>query len=87
MRLGLSWMGDYDHGYWRSWSHTAGSIRLDEDINNSGQTVLAQFGTVQRAIERYRVFVTSLAQGLVNSSPKDRPYLVLTWILCLWQIL
>ena len=71
MRLGLSWMVEYNHGYWRSWSHAADSFRLDEDNNNSGRTVLVQFWTVQRAIERYRVFVTSLAQGLVNSSPKD----------------
>ena len=30
---------------------------------------LVRFSTVQRAIERYRVFVNSVAQGLVSDSP------------------
>lgn len=69
MRLGLSWMLDWGHGNLDVWQAGADSIRLDEDINRSGKGPLTDFGTVQRAIERYRVFVTSLAQGRVNSSP------------------
>eukprot|EP00037_Helgoeca_nana_P000273 m.20943 g.20943 ORF g.20943 m.20943 type:complete len:598 (+) comp10342_c0_seq1:35-1828(+) len=65
MRVGLSWMLDWSAEYWPTWSADADAMRLDEDINNRGQRTLVQFGTVQRAIERYRVFVTSLAQGLV----------------------
>jgi alpha-galactosidase len=68
MRLGISWMLDWNQKYFPSWSSAADSMRLDEDINNSGEATLVRFGTVQRAIERYRVFVTSLAQGLVNGN-------------------
>jgi alpha-galactosidase len=68
MRLGLSWMLDWhSESLWSTWNENADSMRLDEDINNSGkQTELVSFATVQRAIERYRVFVNSLAQSLVN---------------------
>lgn len=67
MRLGLSWMLDWhSNSLWSTWNENADSMRLDEDINNSGDQRLVSFATVQRAIERYRVFVNSLAQGLVN---------------------
>ena len=69
MRLGLSWMLDWRRQYWESWNETADSMRTDEDINNSDKTELVRFSTVQRAIERYRVFVNSLAEGLVSESP------------------
>ncbi len=69
MRLGLSWMLDWNKQYWDAWNETADSMRTDEDINNSGETGLVSYSTVQRAIERYRVFVNSLAEGLVSASP------------------
>ena len=52
MRLGLSWMLDWHEKYWPMWNENADSMRLDEDINNSGKQTLVSFATVQRAIER-----------------------------------
>jgi alpha-galactosidase len=73
MRLGLSWMLDWDEqDDWETWAGNADSMRLDEDINNSGKHTLVSFSTVQRAIERYRVFVTSLAQSRVNGGPQNK---------------
>ena len=69
MRLGLSWMLDWDRPFWDAWNETADSMRTDEDINNSGELDLVRFSTVQRAIERYRVWVSSLAEGLLSDSP------------------
>lgn len=63
MRLGLSWYLDWSRAdNWDVWTSSAESVRTDEDINNlvpkneskhEGQKLTA-FGTVQRAIERYR---------------------------------
>ena len=37
----------------------------------AGEETLTSFATVQRAIERYRVFVTSIAQDLVNGGAQN----------------
>jgi alpha-galactosidase len=58
MRLDLSWKLDRnDLGDWLTWQANADGLRLDQDINNSGQSTLVSFSTVQRAIEQYRSFI------------------------------
>jgi alpha-galactosidase len=57
MRLDLSWKLYRDVGDWYLWRGNADSLRLDQDINNSGQSTLVSFATVQRAIEQYRIFI------------------------------
>ncbi|KAM0478871.1 hypothetical protein ACHAPX_004848 [Trichoderma viride] len=58
MRLDLSWKLDRntaaDFFLWRG---NADGIRLDQDINNQGQSTFLGFTTVQRAIEQYRSFI------------------------------
>lgn len=58
MRLDLSWKLDRDSGSdWHIWQGNADSLRTDQDINNSGESTLVSFETVQRAIENYRIFI------------------------------
>ncbi|KAL1964963.1 hypothetical protein VTN77DRAFT_6163 [Rasamsonia byssochlamydoides] len=58
IRLDLSWKLDRDEGNdWQIWRTHADALRLDQDINNSGQSTLVSFATVQRAIEQYRIFI------------------------------
>jgi alpha-galactosidase len=58
IRLDLSWKLDRDSAAdWYIWRGNADGLRLDQDINNSGQSTLVSFATVQRAIEQYRSFV------------------------------
>jgi alpha-galactosidase len=58
MRLDLSWKLDRDNiNDWGIWQANADSLRTDQDINNSGESTLVSFATVQRAIENYRIFI------------------------------
>merc|ERR1712232_1469160 len=68
MRLGLSWMLSLNQKYWPAWQRNADSLRLDTDINNAHEKTLVSFKTLQRAIERYRVFSSSIAQCVINGN-------------------
>jgi len=57
IRLDLSWKLDRDLSDWLLWRSNADSLRLDQDINNSGTGTFVAFATVQRAIEQYRSFI------------------------------
>jgi alpha-galactosidase len=59
LRLHLSWKLDRDLSDWLLWRSNAESLRLAQDINNSGSdtTTFTAFATVQRAIEQYRSFI------------------------------
>lgn len=58
IRLDLSWKLDRTEDWdWYLWRGNADSLRLDQDINNSGESTLVSFSTVQRAIEQYRIFI------------------------------
>jgi alpha-galactosidase len=57
MRLDISWKLDRTSSFFPVWLDNADSMRTDQDINNSGQSTLVNWGTVQRAIDNYRDFV------------------------------
>ena len=57
MRLDLSWKLSRDAPYWSVWQTSADSLRLDQDVNNSGSKTFVSWATVQRAIENYRIFI------------------------------
>ncbi|GME22952.1 Glycoside hydrolase family 27 [Neofusicoccum parvum] len=57
MRLNISWKLNRTSTYYGIWKSNADSMRTDQDINNSGQTTLVQWSTVQRAIEQYRQYI------------------------------
>ncbi|EJD48125.1 glycoside hydrolase [Auricularia subglabra TFB-10046 SS5] len=57
MRLDLSWKLSREQPFWTTWQESADSLRLDQDINNSGARTFTAWGTVQRAIENYRSFI------------------------------
>lgn len=58
MRLDLSWKLDRNSAAdFFLWRGNADGLRLDQDINNAGQSTFLGFTTVQRAIEQYRSFI------------------------------
>ncbi|KAH8122405.1 hypothetical protein ACSS6W_005965 [Trichoderma asperelloides] len=58
MRLDLSWKLDRNSAAdFFLWRGNADGMRLDQDINNAGQSAFLGFNTVQRTIEQYRSFI------------------------------
>ncbi|KAL7809592.1 glycoside hydrolase family 27 protein [Trichoderma gracile] len=58
MRLDLSWKLDRNSAAdFFLWRGNADGLRLDQDINDAGQSTFLMFNTVQRAIEQYRSFI------------------------------
>ncbi|KAI1758905.1 glycoside hydrolase family 27 protein [Hypoxylon sp. FL1150] len=62
MRLDISWKLDRSQEYFNVWEANADSMRTDQDINNSNQPTFVSWGTVQRAIENYRQYITTVMQ-------------------------
>jgi alpha-galactosidase len=60
IRLDISWKLERNSTYQKIWSGNADSQRTDQDINNSGQDTFIAWGTVQRAIDNYRDFITRI---------------------------
>ncbi|CRG91690.1 Alpha-galactosidase 3 [Talaromyces islandicus] len=74
IRLDLSWGLDRNSATnWYIWRGSADGLRLDQDINNSGQSTLVSFGTVQRAIENYRVYIN---QQVEDSTRQGIPIMI-----------
>lgn len=59
IRLDISWKLNRSQKYFTIWNQNADSMRIDQDINNSGSNTLVGWGTVQRAIENYRQWIVS----------------------------
>ena len=61
MRLDLSWKLDRSPGSMAIWASSADSIRLDQDINNSGSgaKTFVDYSTVLRVLENYRQFIVN----------------------------
>lgn len=65
MRLDLSWKLSLNESFYDIWASTSDSLRTDTDINNYGMDPPQPFiawATVQRAIERYRNYVSTIVR-------------------------
>lgn len=62
MRLDISWKLDRSQEYFDIWESNADSMRTDQDINNGGQPTFVSWETVQRAIDNYRQYITTVMQ-------------------------
>ena len=58
MRLDISADLELNSTYWPIWQQNADSLRTDTDVNNQNRNTFVDWKTVQRAIERYRSFIT-----------------------------
>ena len=61
MRLDISWKLDRSEQFFDIWETNADSMRTDQDINNGGATTFVSWGTVQRAIDNYRQYITTVS--------------------------
>ncbi|KAI0799431.1 glycoside hydrolase [Xylaria sp. FL0064] len=61
MRLDISWKLDRSEQFFDIWQTNADSMRTDQDINNGGATTFVSWGTVQRAIDNYRQYITTVS--------------------------
>ncbi|KAI1324471.1 glycoside hydrolase [Xylariaceae sp. FL0255] len=61
MRLDISWKLDRTEEYFDIWEANADSMRTDQDINNGGASTFLSWDTVQRAIENYRQYITTVS--------------------------
>lgn len=57
MRLDISWKLDRSDPYWEIWQSSSDSLRVDQDINNSGEDTFVKWQTVLRTLEFYRQFI------------------------------
>ncbi|KAI0387820.1 glycoside hydrolase family 27 protein [Hypomontagnella monticulosa] len=62
MRLDISWKLDRSQEFFDIWETNADSMRTDQDINNGGQSTFVNWNTVQRAIDNYRQYITTVMQ-------------------------
>ncbi|XXG98462.1 hypothetical protein Hte_004786 [Hypoxylon texense] len=62
IRLDISWKLDRSQEYFDIWESNADSMRTDQDINNGGQSTFVSWETVQRAIDNYRQYITTVMQ-------------------------
>jgi alpha-galactosidase len=81
MRLDISWKLDRSDPYWGIWRSTSDSLRVDQDINNSGQDTFTAWQTVLRTIEFYRQFINEQTvsgrhgQGIMIRPDMDNTYI------------
>ncbi|KAH8657959.1 glycoside hydrolase superfamily [Xylariales sp. PMI_506] len=61
MHLGISWKLDRSQEYFSIWEANADTMRTDQDINNGGSSTFVSWGVVQRAIDNYRQYITTVA--------------------------
>lgn len=69
LRLDISWKLDRSDPYWGYWQSSADSLRLDQDINNSGSSSLVAWQTVLRTINYYREFINEQTQQSRQQKP------------------
>ncbi|OTA63616.1 glycoside hydrolase family 27 protein [Hypoxylon sp. EC38] len=62
IRLDISWKLDRTEKYFEIWEANADSMRTDQDINNGGQPTFVSWEVVQRAIDNYRQYITTVMQ-------------------------
>ncbi|KAI0129755.1 family 27 glycoside hydrolase [Xylariales sp. AK1849] len=62
MRLDISWKLDRSQPFFDIWETNADSLRTDQDLNNGGAAAFVAWGTVQRAIDNYRQYITAVTQ-------------------------
>lgn len=62
IRLDISWKLDRSQKYFDIWESNADSMRTDQDINNGGKPTFVSWQVVQRAIDNYRQYVTTVMQ-------------------------
>lgn len=62
IRLDISWKLDRTEKYFEIWEANADSMRTDQDINNGGQPTFVSWEVVQRAIDNYRQYITTVTQ-------------------------
>jgi alpha-galactosidase len=67
MRLDISWKLNRNKTFFTIWEHNADSMRTDQDINNSGSDTLVDWATVQRAIDNYRQYITTVTADAGNA--------------------
>ncbi|KAI1481620.1 glycoside hydrolase family 27 protein [Daldinia eschscholtzii] len=60
MRLDISWKLDRSQKYFDIWETNADSMRTDQDINNGGASAFVSWEVVQRAIDNYRQYITTV---------------------------
>ncbi|KAI1806236.1 glycoside hydrolase family 27 protein [Daldinia bambusicola] len=60
MRLDISWKLDRSQQYFDIWEANADSMRTDQDINNGGASTFVSWEVVQRAIDNYRQYITTV---------------------------
>ncbi|KAK6957705.1 hypothetical protein Daesc_000493 [Daldinia eschscholtzii] len=60
MRLDISWKLDRSQKYFDIWETNADSMRTDQDINNGGASTFVSWEVVQRAIDNYRQYITTV---------------------------
>ncbi|KAI1357498.1 glycoside hydrolase [Xylaria arbuscula] len=61
IRLDISWKLDRSEQFFDIWETNADSMRTDQDINNGGAATFVSWGTVQRAIDNYRQYITTVS--------------------------
>lgn len=62
IRLDISWKLDRSEQFFDIWETNADSMRTDQDINNGGAATFVNWGTVQRAIDNYRQYTTTVTE-------------------------
>ncbi|KAI8959011.1 glycoside hydrolase family 27 protein [Daldinia sp. FL1419] len=60
IRLDISWKLDRSQEYFDIWETNADSMRTDQDINNGGASTFVSWEVVQRAIDNYRQYITTV---------------------------
>jgi alpha-galactosidase len=69
MRLDISWKLDRTNPFWGIWKGTSDSLRVDQDINNSGQDIFVAYSTVLRTLDFYRGFINEQTAPERNGVP------------------
>lgn len=63
IRLDISWKLERNEPYLSIWSSNADSMRTDQDINNSAESVFIGWAQVQRAVDNYRGFISRIVDA------------------------
>lgn len=67
MCLDISADLELNSSYFPTWQQSSESLRTDTDVNNQESGTFVRWATVQRAIDRYRVFITDQLGGATSA--------------------